>query len=136
MQVTTQQDTSNRHENYAYLRSNWLSEGMKSFKDFLMWYKNKDVAPTKEAMQILIEFYHQKEIDMLKLGCTSLSLATVCLHQSTDSKFYLLLKATKTCWRRFLKICLVVPPLSLHAKLWLTKHLSANQRNCASHLSA
>ena len=37
-------------ENYAYLRSIWVSEGMKSFKDFLMWYNNKDVVPTIEAM--------------------------------------------------------------------------------------
>ena len=45
-------------ENYAYLRSVWVSERMKSFKDFLMWYNNKDVVPTPEAMQKMIEFYH------------------------------------------------------------------------------
>ena len=75
-------------ENYAYLRSIWVSEGMKSFKDFLMWYNNKDVVPTLEAMQKMIEFYHQKEIDMLKLGCTLPNLVNICLHKSTDSKFY------------------------------------------------
>ena len=75
-------------ENYAYLRSIWVSEGMKSFKDFLMWYRNKDVVPTLEAMQKMIELYHQKEIDMLKLGCTLLNLANPCLQKSTDSKFY------------------------------------------------
>ena len=72
-------------ENYAYLRSIWVSEGMKSF---LMWYNNKDFVPTLEAMQKMIEFYHQKEIDMLKLGCTLRNLANICLHKSTDSKFY------------------------------------------------
>ena len=75
-------------ENYAYLRSIWVSKGMKSFKDFLMWYKNKDVVPTLEAMQKMIEFHHQKEIDMLKSGCTLPNLADICLHKSTDSKFY------------------------------------------------
>ena len=55
-------------ENYAFLRSIWVSEGKKPFKDFLMWYNNKNVVPTLEAMQKKIEFYHQKEIDMLKLG--------------------------------------------------------------------
>ena len=70
-----------------------------------MWKNNKDVVPTQEAMQKMIEFYHQKEIDMLNLGCTLPNLANICLHKSTDSKFYLLLKATKTCWRRcFVKI--------------------------------
>ena len=123
-------------ENYAFLESIWVSEWMKSFKDIWMWYNNKDVVPTLEAMHKMIEFYHQKEIDMLKLGCTLPNLANICLHKSTDSKFYLSLKATKTGWRRFVKICLVVPPLFLHAGLWLTKLLSANQRICANQLSA
>ena len=61
---------------------------MKSFKDFLMWYNNKDVVPTLEAIQKKIEFYQQKEIDKLKLGCTLPNLANICLHKSTDSKFY------------------------------------------------
>ena len=75
-------------ENYAYLRSIWASEGMKSFKDFLLWYNNKDVVPILEAMQKKIEFYHQKETDMLKLGCILPNLANFCLPKSTDSKFY------------------------------------------------
>ena len=36
----------------------------------------------------MIEFYHNKGIDMLKLGCTLPNLANICLHKSTDSKFY------------------------------------------------
>ena len=120
-------------ENYPYLRSIWVSEGMRSSKDFLMWYNNNDVVPTLEGMQKMIEIYHQKEIDMLKLGRTSANLASI--NQQIKS-FTLLVKATKTCWRRFVKIWLVVPPLSLHARLWLTKLLSANQRICASQLSA
>ena len=39
-------------------------------------------------MQKMIEFYHKKGIDMLKLGCTLSNLANICLHKSTDSKFY------------------------------------------------
>ena len=38
-------------------------------------------------MQKMIEFYHNKGIDMLKLGCTLPNLANICLHKSTDSKF-------------------------------------------------
>ena len=75
-------------ENYAYLRSICVSKGLKSFKDFRMWYNNKNVVLTLEAMQKMIEFYQQKEIDMLKLGCTWPNLANICLHKSTDSKFY------------------------------------------------
>ena len=39
-------------------------------------------------MQKMIAFYHNKGIDMLKLGCTLPNLANVCLHKSIDSKFY------------------------------------------------
>ena len=53
-----------------------------------MWYNDKDVVPTLEAMQKMIELYHQKEIDMLKLGCTLRNLANICLHKFTDSYFY------------------------------------------------
>ena len=58
------------------------------FLVFFKWYNNKDVVPTLEAKQKMIEFYHNKGIDMLKLGCTLPNLANICLHKSTDSKFY------------------------------------------------
>ena len=61
---------------------------MKNFSDFLKWYNNKDVVPTLEALQKMIEFYHNKGIDMLKLGRTLPYLANICLNKSTDSKFY------------------------------------------------
>ena len=61
---------------------------MSSFKDFLRWYNKKDVVPILEAMQKMIAFYHDKNIDMLKLGCTFPNLANICLHKSTDAKFY------------------------------------------------
>jgi len=61
---------------------------MQSFKDFLRWYNNKDVVPTLEAMKKMIEFYHSKRIDMLKLGSTLPNLVNVYLLSSTNVKFY------------------------------------------------
>ena len=61
---------------------------MQKFSNFLKWYNNKDVVPTQEAMQKMIEFYQNKGNDMLKLGCTLPNLAKICLHNSTDSKSY------------------------------------------------
>ena len=75
-------------ENYQYLQQVWKQEQMSSFKDFLRWYNNKDVVPTLEAMQKMIAFYHDKDIDMLKLGCTLPNLANICLHKSTDANIY------------------------------------------------
>ena len=75
-------------ENYQYLQQIRKQEQMSSFKDFLRWYNNKDVVPILEAMQKMIAFYHDKDIDMFKLCCTLPNLANICLHKSTDSKFY------------------------------------------------
>ena len=61
---------------------------MENFSDFPKWYNNIDVVPTLETTQKMIELYHNKGIDMLKLGCTLPNLAKICLHKSTDSKFY------------------------------------------------
>ena len=36
----------------------------------------------------MIAFYHDKDIDMLKLGCTLPNLANIRLHKPTDAKFY------------------------------------------------
>ena len=43
----------------------------------------------------MIAFYHEKDIDMLKLGCTLPNLANICLHKSTDAKFYPCTKGDK-----------------------------------------
>ena len=75
-------------ENYQYLQQIWNHEQMRSFKDFLRWYNKKDIEPTLEALQKMIAFYHDKNIDMLKLGCTLPNLANICSHKSTDAKLY------------------------------------------------
>ena len=75
-------------ENYQYLLDIWNPENMCRFRNFLRRYNNKDVVPTLEAMQKMLDFYHKKGIDMLKLGCTLLNLANVCLHKPTSAKFY------------------------------------------------
>ena len=58
-------------EIYQYQQQLWKQEKMTSFKDFLRWYNNKDDVPSSEAMKKMIAFYHDKDIYMLKLGCTS-----------------------------------------------------------------
>ena len=44
--------------------------------------------PTLKAMQKMIAFYHDKTINMLKLGCIVPNLANICLRKSTYAKFY------------------------------------------------
>ena len=61
---------------------------MQYFSAFLKWYNNKDVVPKLQAMQKMVDFYNNKGIDVLKLGCSLPSLANNCLHKSIDSNFY------------------------------------------------
>ena len=68
---------------------------MTTFQDCVRWYNNKDVVPTLEAMQKMMEFYHNKGFDMLKLGCTLPNLANICLRKSTNNKFYPFIEADK-----------------------------------------
>ena len=60
---------------------------METFQDFLKWYNNKDVVPTLEVLQKGMKFYHQKWIDMLKIGFI-LPTANRILHLSTSLKFF------------------------------------------------
>ena len=75
-------------EKYLYLQRVWENNNMQYLSEFLKWYNNKGVVPTLEAMQKMLELYHNKGIDMLKLGCTLPNLANIRLHKSTNSKFY------------------------------------------------
>ena len=43
----------------------------------------------------MIAFYHDKDTDMLKLGCTLPNLAKPGLHKSTDAKFYAFMEGDK-----------------------------------------
>ena len=76
---------------------------MATFRNFVKWYNNKDV-PTLEAMQKMMEFYHNNGIDMLKLGCTLPNLANICLHKSTNHKFFPFVEADKDYMTKYVRI--------------------------------
>ena len=57
-------------EDYQYLQQTWKKEQVSSF--------NKDVMSTLEAMQKMIAIYNDKDIDMLKLGCSLPNVANIC----------------------------------------------------------
>ncbi len=87
---------STGEENYRYLQQLWIERGMKSMKDFLEWYNNKDVLPTIEALEKMRLFYAGQRIDMYKQGLTLPGLANVMLHRSTgDVKFHLFSEGDK-----------------------------------------
>ena len=97
-------------EKSSHLQSVWENNNMHYSANFLKWYNNKALVPTLEAMQKMIEFYHNRGIDMLKHGCKLTNLADICLRKSTAPSFFPLQSRIKICLRRYEKISLVGGP--------------------------
>ena len=57
--------TNTKEENYNSCQCLWQEAGMRNFKDYLQWYNNKDVVPTLKALQKMIKFYHDRNVDIL-----------------------------------------------------------------------
>ena len=82
-------------ESYQYLQQNWQQGQVSFFEDFLRWCYNRDVLPTLEAMRKMINFYRDKDIEILKLGCTITSMANICPHKPIETKVYPVTEADK-----------------------------------------
>ena len=54
-------------------------------------------------MQMLIEFYIDKGIIVLNLGCTLPNLEEICLHKSNECKFYPFFRVIVTCLKNTVK---------------------------------
>ena len=107
---------------------------MGSFKDFLRWYNNKDVVSTLKAMHKMVAFYHDKSVDMLKLGSTLPNLANICLHKSTDAKFYPFTEGDEDLLQKFKKMLLVAHLSFFHARQLLMKLFSESLQSFANQL--
>ena len=107
---------------------------MQYFSDFLKWYNNKDVVPTLKAMQKMIEFHHNKGIDMLKLGCTLPNLAKICSHKSIDSKFCPFTESNKDLLEKIREDMVGGPSIVFTRKAVVDETLYANHQTFANQL--
>ena len=48
-------------KNYALLEKLWKMDKMKTFREFLRWYKNKDVVPTLQSNEENVEIFSRSE---------------------------------------------------------------------------
>ena len=53
-------------EDYAVCQRAWTKEGMRTLRDFLVWYNNLDVVPFLEALDKMSQFWRRYGVDMLK----------------------------------------------------------------------
>ena len=112
-------------ENYSYLQRVWDQEKMHSLKDFLRWYNDKNIFLTLEATQEMVEFYHDKSIDMLKLRCILPSLSTICLHSSTSAELCPFTESDKYLLPKVRDFWLEDRQKCVHVKLLLMRLTSA-----------
>ena len=64
----------------------------------------------------MIAFYHDKDIDMLKLGCTLPNLANICLQRFTDAKLYPFTEGDKDLLEKILEDVVGGPSIILTRK--------------------
>ena len=102
---------------------------MCTYKDFLRWYNNKGVVPTLEAVQKMLDFYHKKGIDMLKLGCTLPNLANICFHKSTSAKFYPFTETDKDLLQKIREDMVGGPSIVFTRKVLVDKIFIRNWEN-------
>ena len=79
-------------ENDAYCQTVLRDHDMKTFRDFPVWYTNRDVVPFLEGLQIQFYFYQNCNIDMFKDGLSvpgSLTLKFMFNVLPPDIHFYL-----------------------------------------------
>ena len=62
--------------------------GMKTMRDFLVWYNNRDVVPFLQAIDKQFAFYQQQNIDMFKDGISVPGLTLLYLFNNLPSKTY------------------------------------------------
>ena len=77
-------------EDYYKLKEIWEKEGMKTFKDYLIYYNNLDTAPFCIAFKNFIGIYSSQEVDTFKGFVILPGVARKMLFNSSQSKFSLI----------------------------------------------
>ena len=62
-------------EDYAVCQRAWTKKGMRTLRDFLVWYNNLDVVPFLEALDKMSQFWRRYGVDMLKEAISLPTLA-------------------------------------------------------------
>ena len=75
-------------EDYASCQEAWCDNAMTTFRDFLVWYNNRDVVPFLQAIDRQFAFYQQRGIDMFKQGISVPGLTLLYLFNDFSEKTY------------------------------------------------
>ena len=73
-------------EDYAKCKTIWLERGMKTMRDYLIYYNNLDVEPFVRAINKHSKFFTERGVDMFKDGLTLPGLTLKFLFNNTKSQ--------------------------------------------------
>ena len=96
---------------YARCEVAWRDNRMKTMRDFLMWYNNRDVVPFLDAIDKQFAFYKQQNIDMYKDGVSVPGLTLLYLFNELPSNtFFTVFNQTNSDLHLLVKDNIVVGP--------------------------
>ena len=75
-------------EEYEYCQQVWEEQSMSSFREFLVWYNDRDVKPFLEAIEKQAAFYREKHTDMFKDGISVPGLTLKYLFENLPEDVY------------------------------------------------
>ena len=75
-------------DDYARCQAVWCANRMKSMREFLVGYNNRDVVPFLEALDKQFTFYKQQNIDMFKDGVSVPGLTLLYLFNNLPSNTF------------------------------------------------
>ena len=85
---STLSGTDITEEQYDYCRRVWKENNMETFRDFLIWYNNRDVVPFLEAIDKMSEFWRDRHIDIFKDGVSVPGLTMKYLFSNIPDTYF------------------------------------------------
>ena len=103
-------------DEYSYCCSVWQNEEMVTFKDYLVWYNNRDVEPFVEAIEKMFEFYRPRNLDLFKDGISVPGLVMKYLFSGLDQNtfFSLFQEKDKDLYYKFKENIVGGPSIIFH----------------------
>lgn len=77
-------------ENYADLHNLWKEKNMHSLECLLRHYSYFDVLPLRDAIERMLIFYKENNLDLFKIAVSAPGVSKYLLHNSTNKKFPLI----------------------------------------------
>ena len=96
---------------YLELKEIWSTQGMQTFKDYLVYYNNLDTGPFVTALSSFVSIYTEQKIDIFKDYVTLPGVERKLLYASTESNFSLINQQNADLYYTYRKNIVVGPSI-------------------------